>query len=99
MIKGSEETRAKLQDELTAVQVARAKAEEKQQSADARIELMRGQRDQHRAAIQRAEEALGQINARLEAAGQELERQTREKEAAEREIRKAGKWLSDRWPG
>ena len=85
-LKATEEARARLQEALTAVQVARAKSEEKQQSVESRLELMRGQRDQHRAAIHRADEALGQIAARLEAATQDLERQAAEKAGAEREI-------------
>ena len=85
-LKISDETRARLQEELTGVQVARAKAEEKVRSADSRIELVRGQRDQHRAAIASAEESLGRIDARLEAASQDLERQAKDKAAAEIEI-------------
>ncbi|HEU4339449.1 MAG TPA: hypothetical protein VFS19_05230, partial [Planctomycetota bacterium] len=85
-VKVAEEGRARIQEEVTAVQVARAKAEEKQQSAESRIELMRGQRDQHRAAIVRADEALGQIAARIEAATQDFERQSSEKAAAEKDI-------------
>jgi chromosome segregation protein len=86
MLKGIEEVRARLQDELTNVHVARAKTEERQQSATSRIDLMRGQLDQHRTAIARADEALGQIGARMEAATQDLARQTEEKAAAERDI-------------
>jgi chromosome segregation protein len=86
MLKGIEDIRTKLHDELTTVHVARAKSEERMQSVDSRMGMMRSQMDQHRTAIARAEEALGQIEARLEAAAADLKRQTEEKEAVEREI-------------
>jgi chromosome segregation protein len=85
-LRGYEEARARLQQTLTQIQVDRATSEEKRQSVDGRIEMIRTQMEQHRETVRRSEEHLAQIAARMAAANQDLERQQAEQAAVLREI-------------
>ncbi|HTF55697.1 MAG TPA: chromosome segregation protein SMC, partial [Planctomycetota bacterium] len=94
-LKGYEEARERLQGDLTRLQVERAKAEERHQSTEGRLEMIRAQMEQHREAIRRAGEALAQIDARLDAARQDLDRQATERATVLREIEEKTKAVEE----
>ncbi|MBI4564022.1 MAG: chromosome segregation protein SMC [Planctomycetes bacterium] len=81
-----EEGREQLRQDLTRLRVECATVEEKLQSAEARVSMLRAEMEQYRGTVQRQEEHLKQIEAREAAAAEDVSAREREREESHRDI-------------